>query len=53
MAQPIYELRKFTKNTTMTITIKEAKEFKVRRWIACQLLKLAALTLGCGIEIID
>ena len=53
MASANLELRKLSNKTTIHIKIKVTREFKIRTWVAIQLLKLTALILGCGIEFED
>lgn len=48
-----YEMRKLSRDLTLTVTFHETYEFRVRRWIAIRLVGLAAWVLGCGIEIVD
>ena len=49
----VYKLNKLTHDVKMTITFKLSKEFKIRRWIAVNLIRLATLVLGCGLEVVD
>jgi hypothetical protein len=35
----------------MVVDFKLTRQFKIRSWIASRLIILAALILGCGIEI--
>ena len=51
MAKFNKDLRSLEGNAILTLTI--TKEFKIRMFIAIQLIKLAALILNCGIEIND
>ena len=44
-------LNRLPNNVTMHVTIVETREFRLRTWIAKQLLRLAAWVLGCGIEV--
>jgi len=53
MANVDYTMRKLTHDVKMTITYKLSKEFKIRRWIAVNLIRLATLVLGCGLEVVD
>lgn len=53
MAEANLELRRLSNKTTLHIKFRLTKEFKIRTWIAAQLLKLTALILGCGIEFED
>jgi hypothetical protein len=48
-----YPMRKLGHNVTMTITFRLTQEWKVRKWLATQLIKLAALILDCGIEVVN
>jgi len=36
---------------TIQVKVKRAKELRVRFWLACKLIALAALILNCAIEI--
>jgi len=47
----IYPAEELMNGVTMTVVIKESKQFKFRRWLATQLIILSAKILGCGIEI--
>lgn len=51
MAKANLALRKLSNRHTLHIKIKVTKEFKIRTWVATQLLTLTALILGCGIDI--
>lgn len=46
-----YKINRLTKNTTLTVKIKTTRQLKVRVVLAMFLLRMAARTLGCGIEI--
>jgi hypothetical protein len=46
------DFRKLTHQTTMKVTLHMTREIKFRIFVAKQLLKLVALILGCGIEIV-
>ena len=50
MAEIITEARK-CQGLTLDVTINITNEFKIRRWLAVQLLKLSAMILGCAIEV--
>jgi len=39
------------KHQTLTITLTGLRQLKLRLWIARGLFKLAAVILGCGVEI--
>jgi len=39
------------KTTTMNVTVKERKQFKLRFWLGCKLIILAAYIIGTKIEI--
>lgn len=44
-----YEMRKFdSKQVELVLTIKETKEFRLRMWLARQLVHLAAMVLSMG-----
>lgn len=38
---------------TLQVTFVEIPSFRVRKWIATKLIHLAAIILGCGIEVIN
>lgn len=46
-----YEFKKFDKNNVMHVEVKMTLESKVRFYIASVFLKMAALALGCSINI--
>ena len=46
-----YDFRRVPKDVTLVLEFHVTREWKVRYWIAVRLLRLAALVLGCGIEI--
>ena len=46
-----YNMTKLPRGTTMHVTIHLTRRIMVRYWIAVRLFYLAALVLGCGIEI--
>lgn len=48
-----YKLRKMSHEITITVTFVETREWKLRKWIAKQLIVLASKVLGCGIEVVD
>ena len=48
---PSFTMERLPQDIVIEVEFHLAREFKVRRWIATQLIKLAALVLGCGIEI--
>jgi hypothetical protein len=43
--------RKFDHSVTMTVRMKIAKEFYIRKWIALRLIRLAVIVLGCALEV--
>jgi hypothetical protein len=43
----------FPKGTTIIVSIHETNEWKIRKWLAKQLIRAAAFIMGCGIEIED
>ena len=48
MGETTFKFRKFDKRATMTFRLVETREFKVRKWLALSLVKLACMILGCG-----
>lgn len=49
----VHTIDKLDKNVTLAVEIRETPNFKIRKWIATRLLVLAALVLGCNLEIED
>lgn len=45
-----YQFRKFDHRATMTVKLIVTREYKIRKFIATALIKLAARILGCGIK---
>lgn len=39
------------RETTLTVTVRMARQFHVRLWLATQLFKLAAVVLDCNVVI--
>lgn len=48
-----FDIDKLSRNVTIIVTFKLTKRFRFRKWIATQLIILAAKVLGCGIEFIN
>lgn len=48
-----YDTGEMMKHFTMNITIKDRRVTRFRRWAAIKIIRLAALVMGCGIEIND
>jgi len=44
-------MRKFPQDVVIEVEFHLTREFRARRWVAIQLLRLAAWVLGCGIEV--
>jgi len=44
-------IRKLDLSEVLTFTVKISRELKIRMKVAVLLIKLAALILGCGVEI--
>ena len=42
---------KLMQNVTMTVRLKDEKQFAVRQWVAIRLITLAARVLNCGLEV--
>lgn len=54
MAAPAHvDIRRLNQNVTMTVTLTETREWRVRRWLALGLIRLATTVLGCRLEIAD
>lgn len=54
MAAPAHvDIRRLNKNVTMTVTLTETREWRVRRWLALGLIRMATTVLGCRLEIAD
>ena len=47
------KLRKMPKTVTMTVRVIETREFKLRKWLALSLIKLACSVVGCEIDVQD
>jgi hypothetical protein len=39
------------KNITMTVRVTGMQQVKIRTWVGCQLIRLAAVVMGCGMVI--
>ena len=50
MATADRSIRKLSREMTLTVTI--TREFRFRTFVAVQLIRIAAWTLGCGMEMI-
>lgn len=46
-----FRIDKFSPSVTLRVKI--SSEFMVRKWIALNLIKLAVIVLGCGLEVDD
>ena len=44
------DAQKLMSRVTMTVHIIETPKFKIRKWIAIQLVSLASVVLGCNFE---
>lgn len=53
MASAHVAIRKPLENATLTVEVKCTRELKVRLWLGTRLLFLAALLLGCRLELKD
>lgn len=51
MAQTIVKLNKLPRTYTVIVTV--STEFKIRKFIALKLIKLAVIILGCRLEVVD
>lgn len=51
MKPEIVNLKKFNKDTTLTVTLKITKQFKLRILVALKLIHIATWVLGCGLKI--
>ena len=51
MAMSSYKLKKLTQEVTIRVEI--STTFKVRKWIALRLIRLAVLILGCRLEVVE
>jgi hypothetical protein len=47
----ILNTKSITKNITIKVKLKGWKKFKIRSFIGCQIMKIAAFVIGCEIEI--
>lgn len=48
-----YKMRKMSHEIKLEVTLVETREWKLRKWLAKQLILLAAKVLGCGIEVVE
>lgn len=54
LEQPVnVKMRKLNHSVTMNVHVIVTREYKIRRWIALNLIAAACLILGCGIKIED
>jgi len=51
MAGSVYDIKKLTRE--VTITVRVSSEFRIRKFIALKLIKLAVIILGCRLEVAD
>jgi len=51
MAKAEVNINKLTKDLTLAVKVKVTRQFKARFIVATALIKMAALILGCSIEI--
>ena len=51
MAKANININKTMQNVIMIVNVSDVKKFKIKLFIATQLLKLSALILGCAIKI--
>lgn len=47
------DLRRLNQNVTMTVTLTETREWRLRRWLALGLIRMATTVLGCRLDIAD
>lgn len=47
------KFKHFSKGTTIIVRFIETREWKIRKWLAKQLITAAARVMGCGVEIED
>ena len=53
MASTVAELRKMSKDLTLTVTVRVTPEFRARMWLGKQLVRLAVWVWGCQVEFVD
>ncbi len=46
-----YNVRRLDRTATMVVTVKITREFRLRFWVAHQLMRLAAKVLNCGFRL--
>lgn len=51
MADATISMQRLMRNVTLTVRLTGHRQFVVRQWIAVRLLALAALVLGCQIDV--
>ncbi len=51
MANNYVTINKMEKVGKLTVHIKYSKQFRVRIWLASQLIKVVGFVLGCGAEV--
>jgi hypothetical protein len=51
MADQTLRISRLNKESTLTVTIKVTKGFRVRVWLAVRLISLSARVLGCGFAV--
>jgi len=44
-------VRKLSKDTTLTVMVKVTKEFRLRMWIGLKLMALASWVIGCNFKV--
>lgn len=47
------DLKKFSKDNVMTVTVNVTNEFKVRVWLGIRLIALASCVMGMGFEFVE
>ena len=54
MAKPIiYNMKKLSKDVTLTVAIHETYQWRIRRFVGLNLIKLATLIMGCGLNVVS
>lgn len=51
MTRWVMPMAELMKNVTMHIEITQSPAYRLRRWMALRLIRLAARLLGCNIEV--
>ena len=54
MTKPItYNMKRLSKDVTLTVEIHESYQWRIRRFVGLNLIKLATLIMGCGLNVVS